>query len=91
MGASGLSKFWIEVRQWWPILFFMGGVAITGTITTSQALAAIQKHELRLDAVERTQATDSMRLRVIEIQTDSTSRTVNRLEDKMDRFIERPR
>lgn len=88
MGA-GWNRFADELRQWWFILVCIIGLAFTGTITTSQALAAIQKHEERLSAVERNQVTDSMRLRVIEVQTDSTSRTVNRLEDKMDRMMER--
>jgi len=91
MGASenGFQRFAAELRAWWPILAAVVTAAVVGVAAAAATMNKVDDHEVRLDAVERIQREDSVRLKVIEVQTGATAGTVEKIERKVDRLLER--
>lgn len=89
MGGPGWERFKSEVIAWWPILTMILAISLTGILAVAKASDTLEAHEIRLGAVEQKQASDSLRLRTIEVQTANTDKTVDRLEHKVDRLLER--
>lgn len=79
------------VRRWWPILIGIVSLGIMGAAHSAVMLTKIEDHETRLNHVETIQRGNAERLKGIEVTTANTERTVSRMEDKMDRLVERAR
>ena len=86
---NGWERFKAEFRAWWPILAAIVTAGSVGVATAAAMMNKVDDHEVRLDAVERIQREDSVRLKVIEVQTSNTAGTVDKIERKVDRFLER--
>lgn len=86
MGASGFGTF---IRRWWPQLT-LALILVTGLAAfRADATSTDANHERRITALEETAPDVSEALTALTVQAKSTQRSVERLEDKVDRLVER--